>query len=859
MNRARNPRTLMLSIAAVGALLLTVGLWRPSLLIRRASMRYITSRSLAPSTAILAVKGETLYEIIDPNAGLQHSLSIEEIPLALRQAIVATEDSSFYHNAGFDPVAILRAAWLNWRESRIVSGASTITQQLARNLLMNADERMAQTGLRKATEAVLAYALTRELSKDEILALYLNQTYFGTLAYGVEAAARAYFGKPAADLDLAECALLAGLPQSPAAYNPLTNLEGAKERQKVVLGLMVKAGYIDEERAEIAFREPLRLAGWTDAIAAPHFCALVREQLADLVGEEALCRGGLRVHTTLDLDLQRASEEAVRIHLARLGAETPLGKGHNVRNAAAIALAPGDGAVRMMVGSPDYHDATISGAVNATLCLRQPGSSIKPITYAAAFARGFSPASVVADVRSSFVTYEGAAYVPVNYDLRFHGLVSLRQALACSYNVVAVKLLDSIGVGALTSTANSMGITSLGAGERQGLALTLGGGEVQLLQLTAAYAAFANGGSRVQPYCIDWIEDAQGKVLYRHTAATPERVLDERIAFLITDILSDSDARRPAFGEGSALETPFSAAVKTGTTTEWRDNWTVGYTTDLAVGVWVGNADNEAMSRVSGVSGAAPIWQAIMQKSHTRWPQPFPRPSGLVDVEVCAESGMLPGEACARRRTELFLSESLPSATCTLHRLVALDAHTGEPAGAQCPAEQRVWRTATWWPPEILDWANEEGLALPDADLPRRLASADDAGPAPEGKVGSDEPSEEPSILFLSPSADSSYLLTREIPQEYQQVEVALGGAALQRARSVQLWVDGREFHSWSAPPYRALWPLEPGSHQLQATTEDPGGMIRNSSVLHITVMSQADTERSASALAGPTIERTLQ
>lgn len=624
-------RLLFAGCAVCALTLLGLFVYQPGLFLALPTPHGVRQRALAPSSLIFDRKGRLLYEIIDPHAGIHRPVQLEDVPLALRQAIIATEDASFYRNPGVDPRAILRALWMNLQSGEVVSGASTITQQLARTLLLPSDAWRERTWRRKLRESVLAYHLTRTLSKDEILALYLNETSFGNLAYGIEAAARTYFGKPVSQLDLAECAMLAGLPQSPEAYNPFTNPAAARRRQGVVLDLMVKARYITPELAELAGSEPMRFDSVLLPMHAPHFCMMVRDELARRLGEEALLRGGLRVHTTLDLDLQRAAEAHVRRHLAQLNEPTsdfPLG--HNVRNAAVVVLDPQDGSVRVMIGSPDYFDGSNSGAVNAALSPRQPGSAIKPITYAAAFAREYSPATMMTDVRTSFITREGSPYVPINYDYTFHGPVLLRQALACSYNVVAVKLLDQIGTDAFASTARQLGITTLDQPERHGLALTLGGCEVQLLQLTAAYGAFANGGWRVHPRIIDHVEDSECNQVYRPEPEPAERVLDERIAYLITHVLSDDEARVPAFGPGSALELPLPAAAKTGTTSKWRDNWTIGYTTRLVTGVWVGNADNQPMWGVSGISGAAPIWHDIMQSAHEQPPSEFHRPAGLV-------------------------------------------------------------------------------------------------------------------------------------------------------------------------------------------------------------------------------------
>ena len=787
-------------------------IYHPGLFLPLPTAQTIRERALAPSSLILDRDGRLLYEIVDPHAGPHRPVKLEDVPLALRQAIIATEDASFYSNPGVDLRGVIRALWMNWRSGQVLSGASTITQQLARNLLLEPSRRHEQSWQRKLWESLLAYHMTRVFSKDEILTLYLNETYFGNMAYGVEAAARAYFGKPVSQLDIAECALLAGLPQSPEAYNPLSNLPAAKARQKVVLELMVKAGYITQAEAERAYNEPLYFASQPFRIEAPHFCMLVRDELTRLLGEDVVRRGGLRIYTTLDLGLQHAAEAHVRRHLEQLNKPAKGFPGHNVHNAAVVVLDPHNGAVRVMVGSPDYFDPQINGAVNAVLALRQPGSALKPLTYAAAFARGYSPASMIADVRTSFLTREGTPYVPVNYDYRFHGPVLLRQALACSYNVVAVKLLDRIGIEALTSLARTLGISTLDQTERHGLALTLGSCEVQLLELTSAYAGFANGGWRVSPYVIERIEDDRGKVLYRAEPDPPQRVLDERIAYLITDILADRQARLPTFGEGSALDLPFPAAVKTGTTTEFRDNWTVGYTSEWVVGVWVGNANNEPMLRVSGVTGAAPIWNAVMRSAHPRPPRPFPRPAGLVEVEVCAESGLLPGIACAHRRKELFLEENVPTAFCQMHRLMAFDAATGQLAGPDCPVERRILHPVTYWPAELLVWAQEEGLTMPPGEesgsATLQHVSRDSAELVAEGEAGG--------LRLISPDPNSEYRIVADIPRQFQQLEVVVLYASELGRAGLSLWVDGERYHTWANPPYRTFWTLSPGVHEFR-------------------------------------------
>ncbi|MHB1293609.1 MAG: penicillin-binding protein 1C [Anaerolineae bacterium] len=838
MLRRRFIRWVAGGILCLLAAVVALAAYRPDLVFDLPSPSTIRESALAPSSLMLDRNGKLLYEMIDPDAGPHQPLALEEIPLALRQAVIATEDASFYSNPGVDAWAIVRALWTNLRGGEILSGGSTITQQLARNLLMAEDERRAVTLKRKLREALLAYHLTRTLSKDEILALYLNEVYLGNMAYGVEAAARAYLGKPVGQLDLAECAMLAGLPQSPAAYNPLSDPEAAKERQTVVLGLIAKAGYISEEEAALAREEPLQFASDAYPINAPHFVMAARDELSDLVGEEAIRRGGLRVHTTLDLNLQREAEAQIQRHLEYLNTETPESPAHNVRNAAAVVLDPETGAVRAMVGSPDYADAEIDGAVNAALMPRQPGSAIKPITYAAAFARGYSPASMFADVRTTFTTAEGQPYAPANYDYQFHGPVLLRQALACSYNVVAVKLLNAIGIDALTSTAHQLGISTWDRAERYGLALTLGGGEVSLLELTAVYGSLANGGLRVQPYYIAYIEDAEGNVIYRHEDAEAERVLDARVAYLVTNVLADEDARQPAFGSRSALYTSFGGAVKTGTTTGWRDNWTVGYTAAWVVGVWVGNADNEAMVQVSGISGAAPIWNAIMSVAQRGAPAGFQRPEGIAEAKVCALSGRLAGPACSHVKQELFLAENVPTQHCTLHALVAVDAATGGPAGEDCPPERRVERAVTIWPADTLSWAEEAGLLAPESMRSVAQAAARPGQAATAGETGD--------LWIANPAANSRYAIAPDLPLSAQRIEIEAVASADLGLSELALWVDDALVHTWTTAPYRHFWTLEPGRHEIVVVGTRGGAEIGRSDPLTIWVGESESPERTS-------------
>jgi 1A family penicillin-binding protein len=817
-------------------------------------------RAAAPSTRIYDRRGRLLYEILDPHGGAHAPISLADVPLACVEATVATEDASFYSNPGVDLWAIVRALWINLRGGEILSGGSTITQQLARNLLLLPEERTEISLERKLRESILAWRLARTYTKDEILTLYLNETYYGNLAYGIEAAARTHFAKSAAELDLAECALLAGLPQSPTPYNPLENPRAAKARQSVVLGLMVKHGYISSQEADLAVNEKLHFASVLFPIQAPHFVMLVRGQLERDFGLEAIYTRGLEVHTTLDLDAQNTAQRFVRHRLAQLaGSQDADRPSHEVHNAAVVVIDPHTGEVLALVGSPDYFDPWIDGAVNAAVTIRQPGSSIKPITYAAAFDPTLSDpltaATMMVDVRAAFVTREGDPYVPRNYDHQWRGPVLLREALASSYNLIAVRVLDHVTIERMTALARSMGITTFDDADRWGLALTLGGGEVRLLELTAAYGAFANGGYRLEPVTITRVEDSHGQVLKAWDATLGPRVMDERVAHLITDILSDSFARAPTFGEGSALRLSRPAAAKTGTTSDWRDNWTVGYTPDLVVGVWTGNADNEPMQHVSGVEGAAPIWHDVMEALLKGRPvREFVEPPGMVWVEVCADSGLPPAQEaanegfrignrdqgagtgdwelrrparCPRTITELFIDGTEPARPDDWHWWFTLDVRNGLLASSNCPPQFTAQERYTLYPAEASEWVRWQGIPRPPetySPLCPDSQATRDGLQTTEASVPSFPHSPSSPLVMTSPDQGSHYQVSPEIPPSAQQVVVAAQPADGVALRQVTLLADGRPLATLTRPPYQALWPMETGMHQFTATGMDVEG-----------------------------------
>jgi 1A family penicillin-binding protein len=661
------------------------------------------ARTMFMSTKIYDRNGELLYEVFDADAGRRTMVPIEEIPEDLIEATIATEDKTFYSNPGFDPLAIGRAVWLNLSEGEIVTGASTITQQLVKNIFLSPE----QTMTRKLQEAILAQEITRRYSKDQILEIYLNEIYYGNMTYGIESAAETYFGKRARDLTLAEASLLAGLPQSPSIYDPYTNPEAAKQRQNTVLGLMARQGYITWAEAAAAANEELQYHALRVDMKAPHFVVYVRKLLEDQYGTEMVYRGGLRVYTTLDLGMQDIAQEVARARVAELA-------DRHVTNAAVVALVPQTGEIRVMLGSIDFWDESIDGQVNVALALRQPGSSIKPVNYVAAFEKGWTPATLIMDVTTEFPNPPGAPYVPKNYDGKEHGPVLVRQALACSYNIPAVKTLQFVGVPDMIEMAGRLGITSFTDPQRYGLSLTLGGGEIMLLEHTAAYGVFANGGVRVPPVAITRIEDSRGQVIYDYQPPAGEQVISAQHAYLITSILSDNAARTPAFGPDSPLLLSRPAGVKTGTTDDWRDSWTVGYTPDLVTGVWVGNSDNTAMDHVAGSTGAGHIWHNFMERILADTPaRDFPVPPGLVRAEICARSGMAPTELCPETRSEIFVDGTAPTEPDDMYQKIGICTATGQRATDFCPPQLVEERLFQVFPEEYRGWAERAGIPQP--------------------------------------------------------------------------------------------------------------------------------------------------
>ena len=780
-----------------------------------------TNRLHQPSIRITDRSGKLLYDSLSPDSGRHVSIPLDQTPLWLQQATLATEDASFYQNPGIDPAGIIRAIFINLSGGETLSGGSTITQQLARTLLLDESERYERSLRRKLREGLLAWELTQKYPKNKILELYLNQTYYGGWSYGVEAAAQTYFGKPAAQLDLAESALLAGLPQAPSAYDPFADPQAALARRSIVLGLMEKAGYISSQVRTFADREPLNLASTPYPMNAPHFSLMVRSQVEALITSAQIrASGGLVVRTTLDLNDQRVSEQAVQQQLERLKEKGQSSTGFNVNNAALVALDPRTGEILAMVGSPDFNDQAHSGAMNMALFPRQPGSALKPFIYAAAFdpsrLRPWTAATMLLDVSTHFVTHDGEPYTPKNYDGQEHGPVLARQALASSLNIPAVLTLQEIGLPKLFQFGAQVGITPFGNPDQYDLSLALGGGEVRLIDLTAGYAAFAAGGYRVDPFAILEIQDAQGSVLYQHSSSSPRRVIDERVAWLITDILSDDSARLLGFQPHSTLNLDRPAAVKTGTTTNFHDNWTVGFTPNLVVGVWVGNASHEAMRDVNGLTGAAPIWHQVMRDILANQPaKDFQQPPGLKQVEICAYSGLLPTPDCPYRRVEWFIAGTEPVKTDNICHSITLDRTTGQPAAPSTPPDQRKTVVVLELPPAAQNWARSHGLLLmSDLTLPAstQISSSQDRNDLPV------------TLAILSPAPMTSFLISGATPLDTQSIPIEADGPP--GLAQVTIYLDGKALLTSSQSPYRVFWQLVPGDHTVWAEGKTDQGTV---------------------------------
>jgi penicillin-binding protein 1C len=739
------------------------------------------------STVVLDRRGVPLYEALSSDGTRGVTLTAETLPPLLAAATIAAEDRRFRLHAGVDPIAVLRALEHDLAEHRIVEGGSTITQQVAK-LLLNKRDPQRHRGVRaKIAEAVLAMRLEHRMSKDQILAMYLNLAGYGNQIAGAERASRAYFGREARTLTVAQSAFLAGLPQRPSGFNPYRSRAAAVARQRVVLARMEAAGVLTPQQAREAREERLSFASQESPFLAPHFV----EMVLAVAGE----RRGARIHTTLDAQLQQDVTGIIRSNRTLLDQ-------HGAANVAVVVLDNARGEWLAWEGSGDYGDTEHGGAINGPLTPRQPGSALKPFTYALAFEEGFTPATVLPDIPSHFPTAEqGVVYTPRNYDGKYRGPLLARHALAGSENVPAVALASEVGVPKLLRFLLRGGLSTFDRNASYyGLGVTLGNAEVRLDELVAAYAAFARGGEWIAP---TW------KLRPDANVERPARMLvSERTAFWITDILSDPDAREYIFGRGGSLEFPFPVAVKTGTSQAYHDNWTIGYTRDVTVGVWVGNFDRTPLRDSTGVTGAGPIFHSVMLAAHRhvtgaheiiRDDEIVPAPADVSRREICALSGLAANPWCPARRYEWLPGD-----------------HTLLPCSWHHQADEGL---LVIWPPEFRQWAKQNQLLADAAATPRgsllRMKPRQTAGGAAQAvRVASRSATKRSDALeIVNPPAGAVYLIDPTLRRDFQTLAFK---AVSDTPEAIRWTVDGLEVGaSHSDGPL--MWPLAPGAHRIAA------------------------------------------
>jgi penicillin-binding protein 1C len=768
--RARTAAALGALVLAGGAAWVRLGPLPPDLL---APERRV-------STDVVDRHGVSLQEALSADGTRSRPLTADDLPPHLVAATLAAEDRRFFGHAGVDPLAIARALWHNLRAGRMVEGGSTITQQTVKQLI--ARPRTARGKLR---EVVLALRLEHALTKREILALYLNVAPYGNQIVGAEAASRAYFGCAARDLTPAQAAFLAGLPQRPSAFNPYRG-PAAFRRQRQVLDMMAAQGVLDDQALAVARAERLRLTREPRRFLAPHFVERVR---AEVPGRPR------RIETTLDAELQRRVRGIVEMHRERL-------LGHGAHNVAIAVMENASGEWLAWEGSGDYQDQEHGGSIDGVVSPRQPGSALKPFTYALAFERDFTPASVLPDVPAHFETArEGVLYSPRNYDGVFRGPLRARAALAGSENVPAVWLLAQTGVPDLLRLLRAAGFGTLDkTADYYGYALTMGDAEVRLADAVAAYAALARGGVYRTPRLVRAATDAAGAPVAPREQEE-RRIVAPETAFWVADVLADASARAFVFGRGGSLEFPFAVAAKTGTSQAYHDNWTIGFTRDVTVGVWVGNFDRAPLQSASGVVGAAPVFHDVMMAAQEHVSGRIPgeteetllaAPAGLSSHPICLLSGLRATDDCPTVGPEWLRDGRLP-ARCTWHR----------PSGGG---------SAVVWPARYRAWARAQGLlderaAVHRAD-PRRAPAVRSA------------------LRIVSPPSGSTYLRDPTLRAEFQTLPLRAETTA---AVPLAWEVDGQAVGTASSEGTLA-WPLRPGSHLVAVT--DPRGRRAEASIL---------------------------
>lgn len=692
------------------------------------------------STRILDRNGILLDERLSAMHGYGNPVSLDQISPDLIAATLAGEDQNFYSHPGVDPVGLGRALWLNVRSRRFAYGGSTVTQQLAKTF-----NREPRTLVGKMREALLAIRLERSLGKNGILETYLNRVYYGRNAYGVEAAARRFFGRSARDLTLDQASLLAILPRAPTRYDPLRHPAAALRRRAHVLDIMVRTGYLSRAQADAAKNEPIALATPPSGREAPHL-------LDWLTLHGSIPQGVAQASTTIDLELQTHIETRVRNQLASL-------QQRGISQASVVVLDNRTMEVLALVGSGNYETAHTSGAVNGAMAVRRPGSTLKPFLYAMAIESGDYPGTPVLDVPTMF-----RGYTPHSLDARYHGVVPMREALASSLNVPATRLAARIGPNNFAHLLQRSGFAAALHGSEPGVSIALGSVPTRLVEIAEAYAMLANGGVH---------RDARLVRDGHATDSEAQRVFSEETAYLVTAMLSDSAARRREFGYETPLDLPFPVAAKTGTSQAYADDVVAGYTTEVTVAVWTGNFDGSSTEHMLAMQGAAPLFAEVMLLAMRDRPaRPFVQPRGVVEVEVCPLSGMLPGPHCVSHVHEVVARANLPHESCTWH----------SDQGISLPAEVQAYSPTP------------TARALPDSGSPLRI---------------------------LAPANQSHFVRDPSLPSATQGLVLRAALSALHVTRVH--WSDNGMPIGDAAAPYERVWVMSPGTHRLRAVSESDG------------------------------------
>lgn len=780
------------------------------------------------STQVLDREGRLLYDVFGQEQ--RTPVPIDQISEYMRQATIAVEDKDFYSHAGYDPLTPVRIVYNYLLKDGRVVGGSTLTQQLVKNVLLTNERSV----IRKFKELILSMQIERQFTKDQILEMYLNEVPYGGPAAGVQAASKLYFDKDASELTLTESVILAGLPQRPSAYSPYSGRKTEDGtplwhwRAQGVLRRMKEDGYISPELEETTLAEldNVNFQRQESGIKSPHFVFYVREQLEDMFGPSIVESGGLKVETTLDLEFQDVVEDIVDEEIEKV-------EDFNITNGAVVVMDPQTGEILSMVGSRDYFDEEIDGNFNVAVHgLRQPGSSIKPVTYLAGLQQGMTPATMLVDVETTFQPNEKIdAYEPKNYDGQFRGPVSLRNSLGSSLNVPAVKTLAMVGVPNMLQLAYDMGFPTLEPTEENlrnfGLAVTLGGGEVHLLDTTSAYSSFANGGRRVEPVSILKVTDAQGNVLFEHKNVEGRQVMKPGEAYLINHILSDNNARLLAFGANSLLNTGRPIAVKTGTTNDQKDNWTIGWSGTTMVGVWVGNSDNSSMTRVaSGITGASPIWRRVMFEAIDRGRETpeWERPDSIEEVEVDAISGY-PAHDDFNKRTEVVIKGTLPRLPDPIHAKLKLckgqNKLAPEPRVARGDFEEKEFIVLREDDP-----VSEDGQNRWQEAINAWIAGQGDIYKPPTEYCDDQQGADELFVGLSKPSHETNY--------GEESVDVQVDAVGVEGIKEVEIWVNGSKRETLTSRPYETKLNLGKGRFEIWAIARDNAGKTAESNKVKI-------------------------